>query len=179
MVTASLPKGLQAVVLESRALTNAGAWVPRAVARSGLASGKVSFTVSASLKSQKLRVRGIARDPLPQSFYKGKHEFASRKSSSWRPDKGRGEVFTLSADGGLLAAATPPTAATTTRTVVESDIWKLNGDTLYYFNQLRGLQVFDLSNPDAPLLRGTLPMPAVGEQMYLLDPQHVVPGYSQ
>ena len=174
LVTASLPKGLQAVVLESRGLTNAGAWVPRAVARSGLASGKVSFTVSASLKSQKLRVRGIAREPLPQSFYKGKHAFDSRKSSSWRPDRGRGEVFTLAADGGLLAAATPPTGATTERTVVESDIWKLNGDTLYYFNQLRGLQVVDLSNPDAPLLRGTLPMPAVGEQMYLLDPQHVV-----
>jgi hypothetical protein len=174
LVTASVPKGWGTVVLESRALTNTGAWVPRAVARSGLSYGRASFTVPAALKNQALRVRGQLRDPLPPSFYRGKQVFAARKSSAWRPDLGRGEVFTLSADASLSASTSVPVEATTTRAVVESDIWKLDGDTLYYFNQLRGLQVIDLTNPDAPQVRGTLPMPAVGEQMYLLDRQHVV-----
>jgi len=174
LVTASVPRGWRAVVLESRAVTNAGAWVPRAVVRSGLNSGRVTIAVPAFLKGQSLRVRGQLQELLPPSFFQGRHSFAARKSSSWRPDQGRGEVFSLSADGSLPATAAAPAVATTTRTVVESDIWKLDGDTLYYFNQLRGLQIIDLSNPDAPSVRGTLPMPAVGEQMYLLDPQHVV-----
>ncbi|HVM49902.1 MAG TPA: beta-propeller domain-containing protein, partial [Candidatus Acidoferrum sp.] len=174
LVAASVPKGWQAVVLESRALPNSGAWVPRAVARSGLTSGRISFAVPAFLKSQTLRVRGELKEALPQAFYKGVHSFAGQSTVSWRPDQGRGEVFTLSASGSLPAMAAAPAAATSTRTVVESDIWKLDGDTLYYFNQLRGLQVIDVSNPDAAVVRGTLPLPAVGEQMYLLDSQHVV-----
>ena len=174
LVTVNVPRGWHAVVLESRAATNAGAWVPRAVLRPGLTSGKLTFTVPALLKQQSLRVRGELQEPLPQSFYQGKHSFAARKSSSWRPDQGRGEVFTVSADGSLAANVTAPAAATTSRTIVESDIWQLSGDLLYYFNQLRGLQIIDLSNPDTPIVRGTLAMPAVGEQMYLLDPQHVV-----
>ena len=174
LVTASAPKGWGTLILESRSLTNAGAWVPRAVARSGFSSGRASFTVSATLKNQALRVRGQLRDPLPPSFYLGKQVFAGRKSSAWRPDLGRGEVFALSADASLPASTPVPVEATTTRAVVESDIWKIDGDTLYYFNQLRGLQVIDLTNPDDPQVRGTLPLPAVGEQMYLLDRQHVV-----
>ena len=95
LVTASAPKGWGTLILESRSLTNAGAWVPRAVARSGFSSGRASFTVSATLKNQALRVRGQLRDPLPPSFYLGKQVFAGRKSSAWRPDLGRGEVFAL------------------------------------------------------------------------------------
>ena len=60
------------------------------------------------------------------------------------------------------------------RAVVESDIWKISGDTLYFFNQYRGLQVIDISQPDAPAIRGALAITAAGEQMYLLDDTHVV-----
>src|SRR5262249_50924890 len=60
-----------------------------------------------------------------------------------------------------------------TRSVVESDIWELSGDTLYFFNQYRGLQVIDISNPDAAVIRGTLELPAAGERMYALDSNHV------
>ena len=56
----------------------------------------------------------------------------------------------------------PPTTSSDTRSVVESDIWKIDGDTMYFFNQNRGLQVIDVSNPDLPVLTGTydLPLPA-------------------
>ena len=74
-------------------------------------------------------------------------------------------------------AATPATdngSTTTPRTVTESDIWKIRGNTLYFFNQLRGLQIIDITNPDAPARIATLPLPAVGEEMYILDDTHVL-----
>lgn len=64
-------------------------------------------------------------------------------------------------------------SSATTREVVESDIWRIAGDRLYFFNQLRGLQVFDIADPDAPVLLGQLREPNRGEQMYLLGSAHV------
>ena len=56
----------------------------------------------------------------------------------------------------------------------ESDIWKIDGDRLYFFNSVRGLQVFDISQPDQPSCSETLRVPGAGEEMYLLDSSHVV-----
>src|SRR5262249_52812371 len=75
-VTVKLPKGWQAVVLESREYPSRGAWVPRAIARSGLSSGAIVFTLPLSLKGQQLRVRGELKEALPKSFYAGTHSFA-------------------------------------------------------------------------------------------------------
>ena len=61
-----------------------------------------------------------------------------------------------------------------TADVVESDIWKIDGHTLYFFNQFRGLQIFDIEDPLNPSLLAFLRMPALGEQMYVLDDQSVV-----
>ena len=60
------------------------------------------------------------------------------------------------------------------REVVESDIWKLSGDTLYVFNQYRGLQVIGMSDPDQPTLLGGLNLAAQGEEMYTLGDQHTI-----
>jgi hypothetical protein len=79
------------------------------------------------------------------------------------------QMLSPSGTNGPLGA-TPATP----RTVTESDIWKIRGNTLYFFNQLRGLQIIDISNPDAPSRTATLPLPAVGEEMYILDDTHVV-----
>ncbi|MEI9935924.1 MAG: beta-propeller domain-containing protein [Pseudomonadota bacterium] len=40
------------------------------------------------------------------------------------------------------------------RTVEETDLYRLEGDRLYYLNAYRGLMVFDVSNVDAPKLLG-------------------------
>ncbi|MBU6179630.1 MAG: beta-propeller domain-containing protein, partial [Verrucomicrobia bacterium] len=81
---------------------------------------------------------------------------------------------------GVVAMNRAATDATSTgngssaaREVAESDIWRVEGDRLYFFNQLRGLQVFDIANPDAPVLLGQLREPNRGEQMYLLGTDHV------
>jgi uncharacterized secreted protein with C-terminal beta-propeller domain len=53
--------------------------------------------------------------------------------------------------------------------LVESDIWKVSGNRLYFFNQYRGLQLFDLTDPANPIRTGGLRLPARGEQFYLLN----------
>jgi hypothetical protein len=65
--------------------------------------------------------------------------------------------------GSLNSAAVPATqgAATTTmptRTVEETDLYRLEGDRLYYLNSYRGLMVFDVSNVDHPTLLGRSPI---------------------
>lgn len=76
--------------------------------------------------------------------------------------------------GPVEAMAGGATDTSGGRAVVESDIWKVQGDTLYFFNQYRGLQVIDIANPEAPQLRGALSLPATGEQMYLIEPYAIL-----
>ena len=44
------------------------------------------------------------------------------------------------------------------RTVEETDLYRLDGDKLYYLNQYRGLMVFDVSDVDHPQLVGRSPI---------------------
>src|SRR5207249_1169601 len=114
-----------------------------------------------------LRVRADDQEPLPASFYSGTNSFTGQPVSSGA----LGGVFEGAADDSRGA---PPAADAPGRDVVESDIWKISGDRLYFFNQYRGLQIIDISAPDAATVMGVLPLPAAGEQMYLLDSTHVV-----
>ena len=65
-----------------------------------------------------------------------------------------------SAAGGVSqGASVPPLAAgsgiaTQPRTVQETDLYRLDGNRLYYLNGYRGLMVFDLTNVDQPKLLG-------------------------
>lgn len=53
--------------------------------------------------------------------------------------------------------------------VEESDIWRIHGNRLFFFNQLRGLQVIDLTESSSPLVSHFLSMPTAGQQMYAPD----------
>jgi hypothetical protein len=44
------------------------------------------------------------------------------------------------------------------RTVQETDLYRLEGNRLYYLNGYRGLMVFDVTNPDHPALLGRSPI---------------------
>lgn len=59
-----------------------------------------------------------------------------------------------------------------TPTVQESDIWKISGKKIYFFNRLRGLQIIDASDPADPLMSETLRLVGSGEEMYLLGSDH-------
>jgi hypothetical protein len=164
LVTASVPEGLRRVTLESRDRLGGGGWEPRVVARLDGSGGSVTFRLPRTRPAELMRVRAEATEPLPASFYAGTNEFYEIASGTGSPIANGGV--------GFDNVNAPPENAP--REVVESDIWKIRGKTLYFFNQLRGLQVVDLSNPDAPQLRGTLDLPAVGEDMYTLGEDHVV-----
>lgn len=167
-VTASVPAGVKKVTLQSRAKVGGGAWEPRAVERVAEEAREVVFNLPVSAQFEMLRVQADTTDPLPASFYTGATSFAGNTNAA--PNNPTG-VFPGS--GGAPGGATD-TATGGTRSVVESDIWKLEGDTLYFFNQYRGLQVIDASRPSAPKLRGTYNLAASGEQMYVVQGTYAV-----
>lgn len=156
VITATVPSGLRKVTLQSRTRVVGSSWIPRAVARLDGTGGEVTFTLPVSEKLEILRVQADENDPLPANFYAGTNSFV-------------GGALPAAGAGGVVLDVAPGGAPTTTaRQVVESDIWTIDGNTLYFFNSLRGLQVIDIGNPAAPLLRSQYPLPAAGEQMYLI-----------
>ena len=167
VVTAQVPAGIHRVTLECRSRLGSGAWEPRAVTRLDGSGGEITFRVPKAASLEMLRVRADTTEPLPASFYAGTNSFAGQPVSSG----GLGAVFDAAPTG---APGGGPSAGSPSRDVVESDIWKIDGDTLYFFNQFRGLQVIDISDPDHAAVKGTLPLPAAGEQMYVRDTNHVV-----
>src|SRR5437016_1678193 len=166
VVTAQVPDGIRRVTLECRSRLGAGSWEPRAVTRLDGSGGPAAVRIPKAVGLEMLRVRADDREPLPGSFYSGTNSFAGQPVSSG------GLPGVLAGPGDATGA--DPAAGAPSRDVVESDIWKVSGDTLYFFNQYRGLQVIDISAPDAATVKGVLPLPAAGEQMYLLDTNHVV-----
>ena len=167
VVAARVPAGIRRVTLEGRARLGPGAWEPRAIARLDGAGGNTSFRVRCSRDIELLRLRGDADEPLPASFYAGTNQFTGEPASSGGP----GTVMT---DARAVApSAGAPGQPEPSRDVVESDIWQVRGNTMYFFNQYRGLQIIDITNPDAAVVRGTLRLPASGEQMYLLGSVHM------
>ena len=166
VVTVEVPKGLRKVTLESRAQLNIGAWEPRAVQRLDGTGGRITFTLPAAGDVQMMRVRANERDPLPESFYSGSNSFENRVKLTQNFDANTALAMapaSASPQTSSLANSLPP-GTLAFRPVSESDIWKVRGNTLYYFNHYRGLQVIDLSNADAPVIRGVFPLPAAGEQ---------------
>jgi hypothetical protein len=165
------------VTLESSARLGRRAWEPRGVKvlTNNEALANMTFTVPISPAIEILRVRAdLAENTLPPTLYAGATNFAVAPGAAGPNFLGRG-----AADGGPGAPTAPaentaPQTGDQPRSVVESDIWKLDGDTLFFFNQYRGLQVFDVAAPDSPVLTGTYDLPGSGEQMYVLNGTNVV-----
>src|SRR5262245_30825576 len=157
VINTRVPAGIRRVTLECRDRLGLGTWEPRAVQRTDGAGGVVTFRLPRSRSMEVLRVRGDSAEPLPAAFYAGTNSFAGQA------DGGPNAFVRLD----TMTSVPPPGEATATREVVESDIWRIRGQTLYFFNQLRGLQVLDIANPDAASVRGTVELPAEGEDLYL------------
>lgn len=171
-VTVQVPAQLRSVTLEARSQVGRGGWEPRAVWRLAGTETERTFTLPRSAGMEVLRVRATERAPLPAAFYQGATSFAGPASADLN-----GLVATASTTAGPGAYPTDTTTGgggSTARSVVESDIWKLEGNTLYFFNAYRGLQVIDLSTPSSPVLRGTLALPAAGDQMYAVGTNYVI-----
>ncbi len=99
---------------------------------------------------------GDAGQQNPDGRVKGQTSFQSAPpagGSSFGGGRGGGEASAGAADNG----ATPSQNKTGTappRTVEETDLYRLDGNRLYYLNAYRGLMVFDVTNVDSPKLIG-------------------------
>ncbi|MFL3665862.1 MAG: beta-propeller domain-containing protein [Verrucomicrobiota bacterium] len=173
VVTVRVPKGITKVTLEGRSRLGKGNWAPRAIKRVDGSGGLLVIRIAYTKANEILRVRGDDKEELSAVFYKGTTDFSGQKDEGGdglAPAPGRGNEFDSVAEAGDANKADGGEQ----RDVVESDIWSIHNDTLYFFNSLRGLQVIDLKDKSNPVIRGVLPMPAAGEQMYTLGDKHVI-----
>ena len=162
----SVPAECTSVTIERFVQKN---WVP--FRTMGIVNAPVTMRVEIAPGTPASGWRAIGHVPArpakkyPGSFYKGAHSFGPAMA----PDgEASGNVSVSTTDG--TSAPTANTSATTSTTAVpeESDIWKVDGSTVYFFNQLRGLQVIDLSDPAQPVLQASLRLPATGQDLYVL-----------
>lgn len=167
--TVDTPPGIHRVTLQSRTQLPTGTWIPRAVQWANTNGDTLKFELPMDATTGWVRVveDSDADLPLPLSFYTGLSAFAPNPAqASLESMSGPGVITTTATGAG--AAPNNPAASGTPATVVESDIWHIDGNTLYFFNQDRALQVIDIANPKAPALIGWLPVAGWGEQMYEL-----------
>ena len=176
VVTVRVPKGIKKVTLEGRPRLGRGNWTPRAIKRVDGTGGLLVFRLASSKSNEMIRVRGDEKETLPAAFYKGTTEFNGQVENGSNvamvedggvPEPGRENDLTSTDEKGEVDGGG-------SREVVESDIWSFHKNKLYFFNQLRGLQVIDLTDKANPVIKGVLPMPASGEQMYMLGDDHVI-----
>jgi hypothetical protein len=69
--------------------------------------------------------------------------------------------------GGVGSASGSGSAITSSRQVAETDLYRVDGNTLYYLDGYRGLMVFDITNPDGPRLVGRSPIFGSPIDMYV------------
>lgn len=156
------PKTIRRITIEEQ---TAEGWVPLSVKHlpATRRSELVVVQLPRIIPKTKLRALGYRTDRFPNltgaSDYPGSVSAGPASPDVLRLDSATGGVALQSANLGT------PTLAP----VVESDIWKLVGHRLFFFNQYRGLQVIDLAAPLHPIRTGTLRMAARGELFYALD----------
>ncbi|HEU4726538.1 MAG TPA: beta-propeller domain-containing protein [Kofleriaceae bacterium] len=87
---------------------------------------------------------------------------AGQTSFESAPPNGISRLGATSGSGDSAGGEAPPSASPppggSTRTVEETDLYRLEGNRLYYLNAYRGLMVFDVTNPDQPALLGRSPI---------------------
>jgi hypothetical protein len=109
----------------------------------------------------------------PSTFYKGARAFTAAAANGYVDSSSasvrggmNGRIVALSS-----VALSDSSKSTESATPVEADIWKTDGNTVYFFNQLRGLQIIDMADPANPALISSLRLPAVGQDLYVLPAQ--------
>ncbi|MDG1889924.1 MAG: beta-propeller domain-containing protein [Verrucomicrobiota bacterium] len=174
-VTAYVPEGYQQIVLEGKPRFGQGAWVPRSVIHVQGREGEYIFQMDVSLQIEWLRIRAEREIPLASDNFSGPSEFPGPSSNS---DGGLDYVYAMpgvdSPEDDVRIESIGGAGGDEEREVVESDIWRMDGDRMYFFNQYRGLQIIDITNARDPRLLGEMELPAAGEQMYMVDAGHVV-----
>lgn len=115
------------------------------------------FSLGAALLSLGCGNSGVKGAAQPRVT--GQSDFESVSPGSGNSSHGaRGVGDTAASTGAAAPTASQATATTPTRTVEETDLYRLDGNRLYYLNAYRGLMVFDVTNVDTPKLLGRSPI---------------------
>ena len=157
-------------------LAEGGTWIPRATRQLSGHAGVVSLRVDSAALDHCFRVLCFTAEELDSELFAGA-PFALEAAV---PDQVVGEQQTregnppptadFAAPGTTEQTAEDPDANTDpNREVLDVDLWAARSNRVYVFNQYRGLQIVDVTDPDAAVLVGELPMAARGERMVLLD----------
>lgn len=168
--TASLniPANVNSVLVQSRPVAG-GKWVNYKTLPVKAVPASLRLTLPSDFSKKSWRATGTkvttppARRKYPKSFFAGKKSFGETVASSYTKDAPSANMTALRSDDAKLASPTSTSAS-----VEESDIWKADGSTVYFFNQLRGLQVLDLSDPANPTLMASYRLPSKGQEMYIV-----------
>jgi len=177
----SIPANVNSVLLQKR-LISGGKWVSYKTlsVKAAPASLQVSLPKDYAKSSWSATGTKVITPPTkkkyPDKFFAGKKTFGESVASSYTKDAPvqelRGGVaLTTSvnvASSSVAASSDAKTASPSAGAVEESDIWKADGSVVYFFNQLRGLQVIDLSDPSDPTLIASYRLPAKGQDMYIV-----------
>ncbi len=171
VLTVAVERGIQQVVLEQK---SGDGWKPISVvypnSTMSVLPGATRLTtikLTTDIPASSLRVQGYRNAKFPARFQRGKRSFDRKDLNSSGPVMMQSQVVSGNVLATTAVADTKGGAAATK--VVESDIWQIVGDQVYFFNQYRGLQILDLSDPTQPVRTGSLRLPASGEQMFVLD----------
>jgi hypothetical protein len=166
--TVMVPEGIASVSLQS--CQRPGGW-KTVTSHDGVAG---SFTFDLTSDSKKIQWRALgwyvggamSRDKFPAKFYQGQKRFGPIKSAAASHPASVGLDYMRALPMMMQSTAVNDQAPTSIP--VEADIWKVEGKTVYFFNQLRGLQVLDLTDPKDPRLMASLRLPAIGQDLYML-----------
>lgn len=118
------------------------------------------------------RVHGqtqYASAPAPGSYTSGGGAFGSADAAAGATNAGSSG----SSSGGAQSGSGSGSGGSS-RSVQETDIYRVDGSRLYYLNSYRGLMVFDISNVDAPKLVGRSPIFGDPQEMFIQNGVAVV-----
>ena len=170
-ISVTVPKGYSNVSVEL--LQRGSGW--QSIVSADAIAGVMTFNLPSYSKNDRWRVMGrkwladqplLSRNKFPAKFYKGKNTFGAIDAAPG--DDSRMINGDLIAMPKVTGTEVSSPSADTAQLPEEADIWKIDGNTVYFFNQLRGLQVLDLSDPSDPHLIASLRMPVIGQDLYVI-----------
>ena len=128
-------------------------------------TGKLYFKIPQDVRRSQLRFRSNDISPISFSSLQGRSIFSARKGN----ESNMNMMRTMMTEDTQMSLSSDMSSDEGTDNVQESNLWRIVGNQLFFFNQMRGLQVVDLSDPQNPLVEARYRLPASGEQMYILE----------
>lgn len=168
-----VPKGCDRVVIQrSDKRLRAGTWSTLSTTVVPPGASVVRVDLPGGLRNFRWRAYALrSGDPdtvakYPALFYKGRSSFPNGTISDAYASSSSGPVFGIMDSVVAASPSVQDSSASAAKTPEEADLWKIDGNTIYVFNELRGLQVIDITDPANPALTASLRIPGKGQDLY-------------